>query len=113
GHVFALGAVARLVDDAALRAEAVAMLEEVGTHLATHQMTFVDWDGRPTQWGKLYPGAPGDTPGYLAILGLSFAATAATGTGDAALVDAYRQLAWTGYFDEIDQWAGTDGCGAN
>ena len=113
GHVFALGAVARLVDDPALQAEAVDMLRQVGEHLAANDMAFVDWDGRLTQWGKVYPGADGDTPGYLAILGLSFAATAATGTGDPALATSYRQLAWDGYFDQISQWTGPDGCGAN
>ena len=113
GHVFALGAVARLVDDPELRAEAVDMLRQVGEHLATHDMAFVDWDGRVTQWGKLYPGAPGDTPGYLAILGLSFAATAATGTGDHALAAAYDRLAWDSYFGDVDQWGGPDGCEAN
>jgi hypothetical protein len=111
GHVFALGTIARVVDDPALRGEATDMLHQVGAHLAAHGMAFVDWDGRPTQWGKVYPGAPGDTAGYLAILGLSFAATAAR--DDAPLMDAYRSLAWDGYLDDIDQWSGTDGCGAN
>lgn len=113
GHVFGLGAVARLVDDPALRAEAVDLLRQIGEHLRTHDMAFVDWDGRVTQWGKMYPGAPGDTPGYLAILGLSFAATAAVGTGDQTLAAAYQQLAWQGYFDQVDQWSGPDGCEAN
>ena len=110
GHVFALGAIARVVDDAELRGEALAMLQQIGEHLRAHDMVFVDWDGRQTQWGKLYPGAPGDTPGYLAILGMSFAATAAV---DPSLEAAYRALAWDGYFGEIDQWSGADGCGAN
>jgi hypothetical protein len=110
GHMFALGAIARVVGDAQLKAEAVSMLQAIGEHLRTHDMVFVDWDGRPTQWGKLYPGAPGDTPGYLAILGMSFAATAAV---DPSLEAAYRALAWHDRFDEIDQWTGTDGCEAN
>ncbi|MBA3460761.1 MAG: hypothetical protein H0T46_12410, partial [Deltaproteobacteria bacterium] len=113
GHVFALGAIARVVDDPVLRAQAVDMLRQVSEHLAAHDMAFVDWDGRTTQWGKVYPGAPGDTPGYLAILGMSFAATAATGTGDPRLDASYRALAWDAYLDDIDQWTGPDGCGAN
>ena len=102
GHVFALGAVARVVDDPELRGKAVEMLDQIGDHLAAHDMAFVDWDGRATQWGKMYPGAPGDTPGYLAVLGMSFVATA----GDPA-------PAWEHHFDQIDQWTGADGCGAN
>jgi hypothetical protein len=113
GHLFALGAVARLVDDVELRAQATDMLTQVGHHLAANGMQFVDWDGRPTQWGKVYPGAAGDTPGYLAILGLSFAATAATSTGDPELDQSYRSLAWQDYFTQIDQWLGPDGCQAN
>jgi hypothetical protein len=113
GHVFGLGAVARVVDDAELRGKAVDMLRQVGEHLAQHAMTFIDWDGRPTQWGKLYPGAPGDTPGYLAILGMSMAATAAVGTGDADLAASYAALDWGSYFDQIEQWTGDDGCQAN
>src|SRR6185503_10242044 len=64
GHMFALGAVAHLVDDPALRAIAVDLLGQIGHHLVANHMQFVDWDGRPTQWGKVYPGAPGgDSPG--------------------------------------------------
>jgi len=113
GHVFGLGAAARLVDDPELHDKAVDMLHQVGQHLAANGMSFIDWDGRATQWGKLYPGAPGDTPGYLAILGLSMAATAAVGTGDPALAASYGQLDWTEYFNQIEQWNGDDGCGAN
>jgi hypothetical protein len=70
-------------------------------------MQFVDWDGRATQWGKLYPGAPGgDSAGYLAVLGASYLASA--GRADAAPVTAY-----TGYLDEIDLWSGPDACGSN
>jgi hypothetical protein len=75
GHVFALGAVVRLVDDPELHAIAVDLLSQVGHHLADHGMEFVDWDGRPTRWGKLHPGAGGDSDGYLAVLGTSVMAT--------------------------------------
>jgi hypothetical protein len=115
GHVFALGAVARLVDDPELHAIAVDLLGQVGTHLAQHAMEFTDWDGRPTQWGKVHPGAPGDTPGYLAVLGLEFLATAARGTGDPALAAAYDRAApgFETYLDQIDIWSGPDGCTSN
>ena len=115
GHVFALGAVARLVDDAELHAIAVDLLDQIGTHLVTHGMQFIDWDGRPTQYGKLNPDAGGDTPGYLAVLGASFLATAARGTGDPALASAYAQLAPANaaYLDQIDIWSGGDGCTSN
>jgi hypothetical protein len=115
GHLFALGAIARLVDDPAIHADAVDLLRQIGTHLVDHQMEFTDWDGRPTQWGKVHPGAPGDTPGYLAVLGMSFLAVAANGSGDGALTDAYARLAAKNlaYLDQILIWSGPDGCTSN
>jgi hypothetical protein len=115
GHVFALGAVARLVDVADVHAAAAALLDDVGHHLLAHNMEFVDWDGRATQWGKVHPGAPGDTPGYLAVMGASFLATAAGATGDDALVSGYRAIAddYTTYFDQIDLFMGAAGCTSN
>jgi len=115
GHVFALGAVARLVDDPELHALAVDLLGQIGHHLVDHDMQFVDWDGRPTQYGKLYPTAGGDTPGYLAVLGASYVATAARGTGDRQLATAYGDLApgYATYLDQIQIWSGADGCTSN
>jgi hypothetical protein len=82
--------------------------------MVDHHMQFVDWDGRPTQWGKVYPGAPGgDSLGHLAVLGASFLGTAAAGTGDAELVAAYAQLGYTSYLDQISVWPGGDNCTAN
>lgn len=77
GHMFGLGAVARLLPDGDIRDRAVAMLQQIGDHLVANSMEFVDWDGRPTQWGKVHPGAAGDTPGYLAVMGMSFLAVCA------------------------------------
>jgi hypothetical protein len=105
GHIFALGAVARLVDDPELRAIAVDLLRQIGHHLVDHHMQFVDWDGRPTQWGKVYPQAGTDSPGYLAVLGASFLGTAANATGDADLAAAYAQLGYTAYLDQIAVWS--------
>lgn len=115
GHMFGLGAVAELVDDPTVRADAVDLLAQVGTHLVTHAMSFVDWDGRPTQWGKIYPGADGDTPGYLAVMAISFLAVAADATGDPALAAALESTgtADTAYLDQIDLWSGPDACTSN
>ncbi|HEX7466410.1 MAG TPA: hypothetical protein VF309_07210, partial [Usitatibacter sp.] len=115
GHLFALGAVARLVDDAELHAIAVDLLDQIGTHLVANHMSFIDWDGRPTQYGKLFPDGGGDTPGYLAVLGASALAITARGTGDPALADAYAALAPVNatYLDQIMVWSGSDGCTSN
>ena len=113
--MFALAAVARLVDDPGARADAVDMLQQIGTHLITHDMEFVDWDGRPTQWGKIHPGAFGDTPGYLAVMSASFLAITALATGDTALADAERTIGAANleFLDEIDLWDGPDACTSN
>jgi hypothetical protein len=115
GHLFALGAIARLVDDAELRATAIDLLDQIGTHLVTNHMSFIDWDGRPTRYGKLFPAGGGDTPGYLAVLGASALATTARGTGDPVLASAYAALAPTNatYLDQISIWSGPDGCTSN
>jgi hypothetical protein len=107
GHVFALGAVVRLVDDPELHAIAVDLLSQVGHHLADHGMEFVDWDGRPTRWGKLHPGAGGDSDGYLAVLGASVMATAKLADPSLSVPDP------TPYLDQIAIWSGTDGCTSN
>jgi hypothetical protein len=114
GHVFALGAIAALADGAE-QAAAVDLLAQIGAHLVANNMEFVDWDGRATQWGKLHPGAAGDAPGYLAILGMSVIATAAAATGDAALAAEHERqwLQWPVWFDQIDIWQGVEGCASN
>ncbi|HEX5061663.1 MAG TPA: hypothetical protein VFV99_19990 [Kofleriaceae bacterium] len=113
GHIFALGAIARVVDDAELRLAALDMLQQIGDHLRANDMRFVDWDGRPTQWGKLYPGAPGDTPGYLAVLGSSMIANAAL--ADPTLEPFARATAtdYAAALDQLDLWEGPDGCESN
>ncbi|HTL35089.1 MAG TPA: hypothetical protein VL326_18300 [Kofleriaceae bacterium] len=114
GHIFALGAIVRVVDDPALHDIAASMLRQIGEHLRANNMQLVDWDGRPTQWGKLYPGAPGgDSPGYLAVLGASAIANAAV--ADASLEPfAHDTLAtFAASLDQIELWQGPDGCESN
>ncbi|HEV7556038.1 MAG TPA: hypothetical protein VGO00_11310 [Kofleriaceae bacterium] len=108
GHIFGLGAVARVVDDAELHAIATDLLDQIAAHLAQHQMEFVDWDGRATEYGKLFPDAGGDSPGYLAVLGLSVVATAGDTQSFAQLAPSYESR-----LGEIDVWFGGDGCTSN
>lgn len=91
GHVFALGAVARLVDDVALRGLAADMLGQLADHLRDNALTLVDWDGRPTEHGRFYASAFDDFPGFNAAMALSFFATAAHATGRADLRGFYEQ----------------------
>jgi hypothetical protein len=113
GHIFALGAVVRLVDDPELRLIAVDLLQQIGNHLSANHMQFIDWDGRPTQWGKLYPSAGGDTPGYLAVLGASMIAN--TALADPSLESFARTTAadYAHSLGQIELWSGPDGCASN
>ena len=81
GHVYALGTVWRLVDDAAVRAQAAELLGQVADHLLAHDLSLVDWDGRTTEHGRFYALAFDDFPGFNAAMALSFFRTAAEVTG--------------------------------
>ena len=55
GHVFAFGVMAELVDDPALRERAIRLLDTLMQHIAAHDWYLVDYDGKPTTWGKWNP----------------------------------------------------------
>ncbi|HEY3353534.1 MAG TPA: hypothetical protein VGQ83_09815 [Polyangia bacterium] len=89
GHMFALGALLALVDDAAVQTVTRDLLGQVGRHLAQHRLTLVDWDGRVTEHGRFYAYAMDDWPSFNAAMALAFMRLAATATGDPELVDWY------------------------
>ncbi len=55
GHVFAFGAMAELVDDKALQRRAITLIDTLMSHIISHDMYLVDFDGKPTMWGKWNP----------------------------------------------------------
>ncbi|QRR02339.1 hypothetical protein [Dyadobacter sandarakinus] len=55
GHIFAFGAMAELVDDAALKSRAVVLIDTVMSHILKNDMYLIDYDGKPTMWGKWNP----------------------------------------------------------
>lgn len=55
GHVFAFGVVAEIVDDTVLRQKAVRLLDALMSHIVEHDLYLVDWDGKPTTWGRWNP----------------------------------------------------------
>jgi hypothetical protein len=85
GHMFALGTVAQLVDDRDVRRTAVGLLEEVAVHLMENDMAFVDWDGRLTEHGRLFPTSLTDAPGFAAVVGYTYVQMGAYLTGRADL----------------------------
>jgi hypothetical protein len=81
GHMLALGAIWRLVDEPGVRGAAAELLEAVGVHLMENDLAFVDWDGRVTEHGKLWATSFAGTPGFLASESLGFIRLAADASG--------------------------------
>lgn len=55
GHIFAYGVVAELVDDQSVRKQAIELIDSMMTHIIDNNMYLVDYDGKPTLWGKWNP----------------------------------------------------------
>jgi len=106
GHMLALGAVYKLVDDEGVRNRAAALLEDVAEHLMQNDMAFVDWDGRITEHGRFWLLALTDFPGFNAVMGLNMMLQGAIASGRADLRDYYDNclLQKEGPNDCIDQF---------
>ncbi|MFT6399458.1 MAG: hypothetical protein ACJAYU_004224 [Bradymonadia bacterium] len=133
GHMLALAAVWRFVDDEQIRESVVEMMDQVGTHLVDNDLTFVDWDGRQTEHGILYATSFEDSPGFLAAQVLSWVKLAAEVTGRADLHSYYNDCLLqqgeggkclpypletgenyaTSYLPQMVMYVGTDGCQSN
>ena len=133
GHMFALPLVAKLVDDPEIREMATSLLEQVGVHLMEHQLTVVDWDGRNTEHGWLFPTSMANTPGFLAVLSMSFVASAAVESNNEELLSYYNdclmqrsgeldcfdwptmnvQLPFRDYLQFLSEYIGNEGCRSN
>ncbi|NIJ51273.1 hypothetical protein [Dyadobacter arcticus] len=55
GHIFAFGAMAELVDDPLLKKRSIALIDTVMSHILKNDMYLIDFDGKPTMWGKWNP----------------------------------------------------------
>ena len=55
GHIFAFGAMAELVDDPDLKKRAVTLIDTLMSHIVKNDMYLIDFDGKPTMWGKWNP----------------------------------------------------------
>ena len=55
GHVFAFGAMAELVDDENLKSRAITLIDTLMSHIVQNDMYLIDYDGKPTMWGKWHP----------------------------------------------------------
>lgn len=55
GHFFAFGVIADLIDDAELKSRAITLIDTLANHIISHDMYLVDYDGKPTTWGRWNP----------------------------------------------------------
>lgn len=55
GHMFAFGAMAELIDDKTLQRRAITLIDTLMSHIISHDLYLIDFDGKPTMWGKWNP----------------------------------------------------------
>ncbi len=55
GHIFAFGALAELVDVPDLRKRAIVLIDTLMMHIIKNNWYLIDFDGKPTLWGKWNP----------------------------------------------------------
>jgi len=55
GHIFAFGAMAELIDDVQMKKRAVTLIDTLMSHVLKNNMYLIDFDGKPTMWGKWNP----------------------------------------------------------
>ncbi|MCO5241405.1 MAG: hypothetical protein M9904_15250 [Chitinophagaceae bacterium] len=55
GHIFVFGVLAELVDDEAIKTKSIALIDSLMQHVIDNDLYLVDWDGKPTLWGKWHP----------------------------------------------------------
>lgn len=55
GHMFVFGAIAELVDVPEIKNKAINLMDALMTHIVEHEMYLIDWNGKPTTWGRWNP----------------------------------------------------------
>lgn len=55
GHTFVLGAIAELVDEPTISKKAITLLDTLMMHIVKNNLYLIDFDGKPTLWGKWNP----------------------------------------------------------
>ncbi len=55
GHFFAYTIFAEIVQDKAWRDRAVALMDAIMAHIVRNDWYLIDYDGKPTQWGRWHP----------------------------------------------------------
>ncbi|MEN8121572.1 MAG: hypothetical protein ABFS35_14560 [Bacteroidota bacterium] len=55
GHFYAFSLVAEIIEDENIRERAINLIDIMTNHIVENDLYFVDYDGKPTQWGKWNP----------------------------------------------------------
>ena len=55
GHFFVFGVMADLIDDEDLKKRAITLIDTLASHIISNDMYLVDYDGKPTTWGRWNP----------------------------------------------------------
>ncbi len=55
GHFFAYAIFAEVVPDAGWRQRAIALIDGIMDHIVRNNWYLIDYDGKPTQWGRWHP----------------------------------------------------------
>lgn len=62
GHVFVFGVIAELMDIEPVRNKAVRLLDELMQHIVDNDFYLIDYDGKPTTWGRWNPDYVNELP---------------------------------------------------
>ncbi len=55
GHFFVYGIFAEIVPDKQRRDRCIALMDAIMNHIVKHNWYLIDYDGKPTQWGRWHP----------------------------------------------------------
>jgi hypothetical protein len=55
GHIFALGVMAELIDVESMRKRAIHLIDKLMQHIVDNNLYLIDYDGKPTTWGRWNP----------------------------------------------------------
>ncbi|MCC5936126.1 MAG: hypothetical protein JJU34_02480 [Lunatimonas sp.] len=55
GHAFVFGVIAELVEDQEVKDQAVRLIDALMQHIVENDWYLIDYDGKPTLWGKWHP----------------------------------------------------------
>jgi hypothetical protein len=55
GHIFAFGVIAELVEKEDIKSQAINLIDTLMSHIVKNDFYLIDYDGKPTTWGRWHP----------------------------------------------------------